>query len=172
MLLHTHRMRIFLDGPEREREREIYFKSHISLWEHSSHIRLIGRGVPSVSVVSQLLYKFLCLASPEIRLIDLGVTWQNGFRVQLECLAITWVGSGTFLLFTLAFLSVNYSVLRSHNLPPIGPTCQVCCVCGAVWLSAIFGIYHQGISTQEGGGKGSSRIPERAWMCVQNVRAL
>jgi len=48
-----------------EREREIYFKSHISLWEHSSHFRLIGRGVPSVSVVSQLMYKFLCLASPE-----------------------------------------------------------------------------------------------------------
>jgi len=47
------------------REREIYFKSHISLWEHSSHFRLIGRGVPSVSVVSQLMYKFLCLASPK-----------------------------------------------------------------------------------------------------------
>jgi len=40
-------------------EREIYFKSHISLWEHSSHFRLIERGVPSVSVVSQLMYKFL-----------------------------------------------------------------------------------------------------------------
>jgi len=39
------------------REREIYFKSHISLWEHSSHFRLIGRGVPSVSIVSQLMYK-------------------------------------------------------------------------------------------------------------------
>jgi len=38
----------------REREREIYFKSHISLWEHSSHFRLIGRGVPSVAIVSQL----------------------------------------------------------------------------------------------------------------------
>jgi len=49
----------------REREREIYFKSHVSLWEHSSHFRLIGRGVPSVSVVSQLMYKFLCLASPK-----------------------------------------------------------------------------------------------------------
>jgi len=50
----------------REREREVYFKSHIvSLWEHSSHFRLIGRGVPSVSVVSQLVYKFLCLASPK-----------------------------------------------------------------------------------------------------------
>jgi len=47
------------------REREIYFKSHISLWEHSSHCRLIGRGVPSVSIVSQLMYKFLCLASPK-----------------------------------------------------------------------------------------------------------
>jgi len=52
-------------GVAREREREIYFKSHISLWEHSSHFRLIGRGVPSVSVVSQLMYKFLCLASPK-----------------------------------------------------------------------------------------------------------
>jgi len=41
-----------------EREREIYFKSHNSLWEHSSHFRLIGRGAPSVSVVSQLVYKF------------------------------------------------------------------------------------------------------------------
>jgi len=46
-------------------EREIYFKSHISLWEHSSHFRLIGRGVPSVSVVSQLMYKFLCLGLPQ-----------------------------------------------------------------------------------------------------------
>jgi len=34
------------------REREIYFKSHGSLWEHSSHFRLIGRGVPSVSFFS------------------------------------------------------------------------------------------------------------------------
>jgi len=47
------------------RERGIYFKSHISWWEHSSHFRLIGRGVPSVSVVSQLVYNFLCLASPK-----------------------------------------------------------------------------------------------------------
>jgi len=46
-------------------ERGIYVKSHISCWEHSSHCRLIGRGVPSVSVVSQLVYKFLCLASPK-----------------------------------------------------------------------------------------------------------
>jgi len=46
-------------------EREIYFKSHIFWWEHSSHFRLIGRGVPSVSVVSLLVYKFLCLASPK-----------------------------------------------------------------------------------------------------------
>jgi len=46
-------------------EREIYFKSHISLWEHSSHVWLIGRGVPSVSAVSQLVCKFLCLASPK-----------------------------------------------------------------------------------------------------------
>jgi len=48
-----------------KREREIYFKSHISVWEHSSHFRLIGRGVPSVSVVSQLMYKCLCLPSPK-----------------------------------------------------------------------------------------------------------
>jgi len=47
------------------REREIYFKSHISLWEHPSHFRLIGRGVPRVSVASQLMYKFLCWASPK-----------------------------------------------------------------------------------------------------------
>jgi len=46
------------------REGEFYFKTHISWWEHSSHFRLIGRGVPSVSVVSQLVYKFLWLASP------------------------------------------------------------------------------------------------------------
>jgi len=48
-----------------EREREIYLKSHISLWEHSSHFRLIGRGAPSVSVVSQLMYKLLCLGLPQ-----------------------------------------------------------------------------------------------------------
>jgi len=47
-----------------QREREIDFKSHISLWEHSSHVRLIGRSVPSVFVVSRLVYNFLCLASP------------------------------------------------------------------------------------------------------------
>jgi len=47
------------------REREIYFKSHNSWWEHSRHFRLIGRGVPSVSVVSQLVYKFLNLAFPK-----------------------------------------------------------------------------------------------------------
>jgi len=35
-----------------EREREIYFKSHISWWEHSSRFRLIGRGMPSVSCFS------------------------------------------------------------------------------------------------------------------------
>jgi len=40
------------NGSDTEREREIYFKSHFSLWEHSSHFRLIGRGVPSVLVVS------------------------------------------------------------------------------------------------------------------------
>jgi len=51
----------------REREREIYFKSHISWWEHSTMSLkwLIGRGVPSVSVDSQLVYKFLGLASPK-----------------------------------------------------------------------------------------------------------
>jgi len=54
----------WLPHTEREREREIYFKSHIPSWEHSSHFRLIGRGVPSVSVVSQLVYNFLWLASP------------------------------------------------------------------------------------------------------------
>jgi len=47
------------------KESEFYFKSHISLWEHSSHFRLIRKGVSSVSVVSQLVYKFLCLASPK-----------------------------------------------------------------------------------------------------------
>jgi len=47
-----------------QREREIYFKSRISSWEHSSHFRLIGRGFLSVSVVTQLVYNFLCLASP------------------------------------------------------------------------------------------------------------
>jgi len=42
-----------------DREREFYFtKSHISLWEYSSDFRLIGRGVPIVSVVSQLVYNF------------------------------------------------------------------------------------------------------------------
>jgi len=42
---------------DRERETENSSSTHISLWEHSSHFRLIGRGVPSVSAVSQLLYK-------------------------------------------------------------------------------------------------------------------
>jgi len=51
--------------PAEPRERNIYFKSHTSGWEHSSHFRLIGRGVPSASVVSQLVYKFLCVASPK-----------------------------------------------------------------------------------------------------------
>jgi len=52
-----------LDGLVREKEREsergrgrFTSSSHISLWEHSSHLRLIGRDVPSVSVVSQLVY--------------------------------------------------------------------------------------------------------------------
>jgi len=47
-----------------KRERDSLQVPH-SLWEHSSHFRLIGRGVPSMSVVSQLMYKFLCLASPK-----------------------------------------------------------------------------------------------------------
>jgi hypothetical protein len=57
-------LRSVLGWPGRERE-GFTSKSHISLWEHSSHFRLIGRGVPSVSVVPQLMYKFLCLASPK-----------------------------------------------------------------------------------------------------------
>jgi len=32
-----------------ERDRYLLLSTHISLWEHSSHFRLIGRGVPSVS---------------------------------------------------------------------------------------------------------------------------
>jgi len=56
-----HKGRDAQDVEERER---FTSKSHISLSEHSSHIRLIGRGVPSVSVVSQTVYNFLCLASP------------------------------------------------------------------------------------------------------------
>jgi len=60
-----------------DRERGIYFKSHISWWEHSSHFRLIGRGVPSVSVVSQLVYKFLCLASPRDSLVLLVPTYHE-----------------------------------------------------------------------------------------------
>jgi len=35
-------------------------RTHISWWEHSSHFRLIRRGVPSVSVVLQLVYNILC----------------------------------------------------------------------------------------------------------------
>jgi len=38
------------------------FKIHISLWEHSSHDRLIGRGVPGVSFCFSLVYNF---RSPE-----------------------------------------------------------------------------------------------------------
>jgi len=62
------------------REREIYFKSHISWWEHSSHFRLIGRGVPSVSVVTQLVYKFLCLASSKEN--PRSKSWLLGFKQQ------------------------------------------------------------------------------------------
>jgi len=47
-----------------EREREIYFKSHISLWEHSSHFRPIGRGVPSVCCFSANV-QIPLLASPK-----------------------------------------------------------------------------------------------------------
>jgi len=61
-----------LDGPAYSRNNKLvrgrerfYFKSHITVWEHYSHFRLIGRGVPSVSAVSQLVYKILCLASPK-----------------------------------------------------------------------------------------------------------
>jgi len=72
-----------------KRERERYFKSHMSWWEHSSHFRLIGRGVPSVSVVSQLVYNFLWMASPrgnpqvpmrDFELVDCGgfVVWGGG----------------------------------------------------------------------------------------------
>jgi len=61
------------------REREIYFKSHISWWEHSSHFRLIGRGVPSVSVVSQLVYKFLSLFGlPQGKSPDGGICLPGG----------------------------------------------------------------------------------------------
>jgi len=35
----------------RERERDLLQRSHITLWEHSSHDRLIVRGVPGVSFV-------------------------------------------------------------------------------------------------------------------------
>jgi len=37
---------------KRVRERDLPHSTHISLWEHSSHLRLIGRGVPSVSCFS------------------------------------------------------------------------------------------------------------------------
>jgi len=37
----------------REHERDLLQSTHISLWEHSSHDRLIGRGVPGVSFVSR-----------------------------------------------------------------------------------------------------------------------
>jgi len=46
-----------------ERERDLLQVPHFVV-EHSSHFRLIGRGVPSVSVVSQLVYNFLWMASP------------------------------------------------------------------------------------------------------------
>jgi len=48
----------------KRKERDILQSTHISLWEHSSHCKLIGRGVSCVSGVSQLVYHFFCLASP------------------------------------------------------------------------------------------------------------
>jgi len=36
-----------------ERKRDLLQSTHISLWEHSSHARLIGRGIPGVSLVSR-----------------------------------------------------------------------------------------------------------------------
>jgi len=47
-----------------ERKRGLNQNTHISEWEHSSHFRLIGRGVPSVSFIPQLAYDSLCLSSP------------------------------------------------------------------------------------------------------------
>jgi len=48
------------------RERERFTSSPTFLGGNTpATFRLIGRGVPSVSVVSQLVYKFLCLASPK-----------------------------------------------------------------------------------------------------------
>jgi len=47
------------------KERNIYFKSNISLLVHSSHSSLIVRGVPGVSVVSQLVYNLLCFGLPQ-----------------------------------------------------------------------------------------------------------
>jgi len=40
-------------------ERDLLQSTHTSSWEHSSHFRLIGRGVPSVSLVSQLVHQLL-----------------------------------------------------------------------------------------------------------------
>jgi len=37
---------------EKERERDFLLSPRISFWGHSSHDRLIGRGVPGVSFVS------------------------------------------------------------------------------------------------------------------------
>jgi len=50
-------------GTAADRERDLLQVPHFFV-EHSSHFRLIGRGVPSVSVVSQLVYNFLWMASP------------------------------------------------------------------------------------------------------------
>jgi len=49
---------------ETERERDLLQRTPIFLWECSSPSMLIGRSVPTVSVVSQLVFVFLCLASP------------------------------------------------------------------------------------------------------------
>jgi len=43
-----------LPGMKAEREKKVLLQSTlISLWEHSSHYRLIGRGVHGVSFVSR-----------------------------------------------------------------------------------------------------------------------
>jgi len=52
MLAQFRHCLLFAFARERERERELLQSAHISLWEHSSHNRLIGRGVPDVSFVS------------------------------------------------------------------------------------------------------------------------
>jgi len=61
------------DNTWRGREREIYFKvPHSSLWEHSRRDRLIGRGVPGVTLFLASV-QFLCLASPRENIPGPGV---------------------------------------------------------------------------------------------------